>query len=168
MDILLYFWIFLKATLLSTGGLGNVPSLHDDLVGRGWAIEQDFAESLAVGQITPGPSGLWVISLGYLTAGILGAIVALVAICLPPLLVLLVDRLHRGIGDHPAVEGFIRYLGLAVVGVFVVVLGRLLVTASIDVGSVCIVVGSIAGSLTKRVPVVLLLALAAGIGIVVY
>ena len=168
MDLILYFWIFLKATLLSTGGLGNLPSLHEDLVGRGWATEQDIAESLAVGQITPGPSGLWVISLGYLTAGVLGALLALVAICLQPLLVLLVDRLHRRIGDHPAVEGFIRHLGLAVVGVFVVVIGRVLVTTGIDVGSVCVLVGSIAGALTKRVPVVLLLALAAGIGIVVY
>ncbi len=168
MDIFLYFWIFLKATLLSTSGLGNLPSLHDELVPRGWATEQDFAESLAVGQIAPGPSGLWVISLGYLTAGMLGALVALVAICLPPLLVLLVDRLHRRIGDHPAVEGFVRHLGLAVVGVFVVVIGRLLVTTGLDLSSVCIVIGSIAGALTKRIPVVLLLALAAGVGIIVY
>ena len=168
MDIFTYFWIFLKATLLSTGGLGNLPSLHDDLVPRGWATEQDFAESLAVGQITPGPSGLWVISLGYLTAGVLGALLALVAICLPPLLVLLVDRLHRRIGEHPAVEGFIRHLGLAVVGVFVAVIGRVLVTTGVAVGSVCIVVGSIAGALTKRIPLVLILALAAGVGIVVY
>ncbi len=168
MDIFLYFWIFLKATLLSTSGLGNLPSLHDELVPSGWATEQDFAESVAVGQIAPGPSGLWVISLGYLTAGMLGALVALVAICLPPMLVLLVDRLHRRIGDHPAVEGFVRHLGLAVVGVFVVVIGRLLVTTGIDLPSVCIVMGSIAGALTKRIPVVLLLALAAGVGIIVY
>lgn len=168
MDMLSYFWFFLKATLLSTSGLGNVPSLHDDLIPRGWATEHDFAESIAVGQVTPGPSGLWVISLGYLTAGPAGALLALLAICFPPLLVLLVDRLHRQIGDHPAVQGFVRHLGLAVVGVFAIVLGRLLVSTSVDIGSLCIVLVSIGGALIKRVPVVLILTLAACVGIWLY
>ncbi len=54
------------------------------------------------------------------------------------------------------------------IGVFVVVIGRVLVTTGIDVGSVYVLVGSIAGALTKRIPVVLLLALAAGVGILAY
>ena len=34
MSILEFFWLFLKASLLSTGGLGNLPFLHKDLIGR--------------------------------------------------------------------------------------------------------------------------------------
>jgi len=56
----------------STGGFSNLPSLHQDLLANGWASEADFAESIAIGQISPGPNGLWVICLGYLTYGWLG------------------------------------------------------------------------------------------------
>lgn len=97
--------------------MGNLPSLHADLLARGWATEQQFAESLVIGQVAPGPNGLWVISLGYLTGGWRGAILALIAINLPPLLVLMVDQLYRRVKNHPAVEGFARGLSLAVVGV---------------------------------------------------
>ncbi len=46
MNPLLYFWLFLKASLFSTGGFGNLPSLHHDLLARGWATESQFAESM--------------------------------------------------------------------------------------------------------------------------
>ncbi|MEJ7652356.1 MAG: chromate transporter [Chloroflexia bacterium] len=91
MDALTFFWLFLKASLFSTGGMGNLPILHEDLLGRGWATEQNFAEALAVGQISPGPNGLWVISLGYLTAGWLGSALACIAITIPPMLIVFID-----------------------------------------------------------------------------
>src|SRR2546422_2464064 len=69
----IYFLLFLKASLFSTGGFSNLPSLHQDLIANGWAKEVDFGQSIAIGQISPGPNGLWVISLGYLTYGYLGA-----------------------------------------------------------------------------------------------
>src|SRR6185436_8378534 len=87
-DALLFFWLMFKASLFSTSGSGNLPILHQDLLARGWATDRNFAESLAIGQISPGPSGLWVISLGYLLDGLRGALLTLVAITLPPLLVL--------------------------------------------------------------------------------
>src|SRR5256885_13062862 len=76
----IYFLLFLKASLFSTGGFSNLPSLHQDLIANGWAKEADFGQSIAIGQISPGPNGLWVISLGYLTYGYLGAFLALIAI----------------------------------------------------------------------------------------
>src|SRR3954469_10237152 len=120
-----YFWIFLKASLFSTGGTGNLPSIHSDLLARGWANDHQFGEALAMGQISPGPSGLWVISLGYLTYGIGGALLAAFAISLPPMLVLAVDALHQRIGDHPAMQGFVRALGLAVSAISLVIMARL-------------------------------------------
>ena len=50
---LLFFWEFLKASLFSTGGLGNLPFLHKDLIALGWATESDFITALAVGQVSP-------------------------------------------------------------------------------------------------------------------
>ena len=64
----LYFWLFFKASLFSTGGTGNLPSLHADLPAHGWASEQQFGEALTIGQVSPGPTGLWVVSLALLLA----------------------------------------------------------------------------------------------------
>ncbi|HXG23927.1 MAG TPA: chromate transporter [Chthonomonadales bacterium] len=158
-----FFWLLLKASLFSTGGMGNLPSLHHDLLARGWATERQFAESLAVGQVAPGPNGLWVMSLGYFVDGLRGALLALLAITLPPFLVLAVDRLYRHMKDHPAIEGFVSGLGLAVVGISVVVLVGLLRSVGPDVRSVSIALASLV--LGGRVPVVVVLALAGLVGI---
>ena len=164
MNPLIYFWLFLKASLFSTGGLANLPSLHADLLACGWATEQQFAEALAIGQVAPGPSGLWVISLGYLTGGWRGAMLALIAINLPPLLVLMVDQLYRRVKNHPAVEGFIRGLSLAVVGVFGMVLISLMQNFGVDTRSVLLATAAIGLGLTRRVPVFLIIVLAALVG----
>src|SRR5205814_872920 len=127
---LTFFWIMFRAALLSTTGTGNLPIVHQDLISRGWATERQFAESLAIGQISPGPTGLWVISLGYLVGGLRGVALTLVAIAVPPMLVLLlVHGLYRRYGHHPAVEGFVRGLGLAVAATFVIVLTGIMNTA---------------------------------------
>jgi chromate transporter len=160
------FWIMLKAALLSTTGTGNLPIVHQDLISRGWATDQQFAESLAIGQISPGPTGLWVVSLGYFVGGLRGAVVTLVAISLPPLLVLLlVHGLYRRWGHHPATEGFVRGLGLAVVSVFMIVLTSILNTAGWNVGNALIAAGAMALGATRRVPILLVLAIAAIVGI---
>jgi len=167
-SLFVYFWLLLKACLFSTGGFGNVPSLHSDLLARGWANEQEFGEALSVGQVSPGPNGLWVISLGYLMAGVGGAMLALVAIILPPLLVLVVERFYRRIQHHPAVEGFMRGLSLAVVGIFVVVMLRLLHGIGLEAKSVLITLASIGLGITGRVPVIIILALAAAGGLLLF
>src|SRR5574340_61707 len=85
---IIYFLLFLKASLFSSGGFSNLPSLHQDLLASHWATDAEFGQSIAIGQISPGPNGLWVISLGYFTYGYVGALLALIAITIPPLLVL--------------------------------------------------------------------------------
>jgi chromate transporter len=167
-DPFTYFWILLKASLFSTGGTGNLPSIHADLVAHGWATDRHFSEALAMGQISPGPTGLWVISLGYLTYGVPGALMASLALCIPPMLVLLVAALHRRVGDHPAMQGFVRGLGLAVSGIFLVVVAKLMQENGIDVVSVSIMLVSVGIAITGRVPVPVLLILAGVAGALLY
>ena len=156
----------LKASLFSTGGFGNVPSIHSDLTARHWAGETQFAESLAVGQVSPGPNGLWVVSLGYLVGGVGGSLAALAAICLPPFFILLVEQMYRRVQNHPFVEGFVRGLSLAVVGVFLVVMANLLHGVGISGRSLLIAAASLALGATKRVPVIIIIAAAALVGVV--
>jgi chromate transporter len=166
-DALLYFWVMFKASLLSTGG-GNIPILHQDLLARGWTTERQFAEALAIGQVSPGPTGLWVISLGYLLDGLRGALLSLVAIVLPPLLVLVVHSFYRRYGDHAATQGFVRGLSLAVAGIFLVVLAGIMSGTGLDSTSLLIALGALGLGVTRRVPVIGVMALAALVGIALY
>jgi chromate transporter len=163
------FWIMLKAALLSTSGTGNLPIVHQDLISRGWATERQFAESFAIGQISPGPSGLWVISLGYLLSGWRGAALTLVAISLPPTVVLLlVHGLYRRWGHHPATQGFVRGLSLAVIGVFCIVLAGIMKSAGWTSTNAMISAGAIALGSTRRIPGVAIIGLAAIVGILLF
>jgi chromate transporter len=135
-------------------------------VERGWATERQFAESLAVGQIAPGPTGLWVISLGYLLDGMRGAGLALAAISLPPLLILGVERLYRHVQQHAAVEGFVRGLSLSVVGVFVVALYNLLRGVGLDAQSLLFALAAVGLGLSRKVPILMVVLLAALAGVV--
>lgn len=159
-------WLVLKASLLSTSGVGNIPSLYSDLVLTGQATDAQFAEAFAIGQITPGPGGLWVVSLGVLLGGVPGALIALVMICLPPLLVLVLRRLHERVQDNPLVNGFLRGLSAAVAGVSLVTLVRLLLSVGVSPSTVCIALAALGLSLTGRVPILVIFALAAVAGVV--
>lgn len=150
------------------GGLGNLPSLEQDLISRHWATDTQFGAALAVGQVAPGPSGLWVVSLGYLAFGWVGAFLALVAAAIPPLLILPIDALHRRFGDLPAVADFVQGVSLAFVAVLPLVLLRLAFVRGFDYRALLIVACAIALTATRRVPPVVILCMAAGAGVAIY
>ncbi len=168
MNLLLYFWLFLKGSLLSTGGLGNLPFLHQDLIALGWAKESDFVTAIAVGQVSPGPTGLWSISLGYLTFGWVGAFLALVALTIPPLLIVGVRAFYGRIEKNPTVQDFMRGLVLGVVGLTVTVALTLATSSITDWRGVAIAAGALGLAVSKRVPIILVLALAAAAGLLLY
>lgn len=164
----LYFLLFLKASLFSTGGFSNLPSLHQDLLGNGWAREADFGQSIAIGQISPGPNGLWVISLGYLTDGYLGALLALLAIILPALLVLLVAAGYARIERQPWVQGAMQGVSLAVVGILLTVVWTILRQPGVDGRGLLIALGAFGLALSRKVNVLLILGLAGLVGYFLY
>ena len=164
----LYFLLFLKASLFSTGGFSNLPSLHQDLLANGWAQETDFGQSIAIGQISPGPNGLWVISLGYLTYGYLGALLALLAVTLPALLVLLVAAGYARIERQAWVQGAMHGVSLAVVGILLTVVWTILRQPGVDAKGLLIALGTFGLALSRRVNVLLILGLAGLVGYFLY
>lgn len=169
MNDLVFFWLFLKASLFSTGGTGNLPSLHADLISRHIATDRQFGQSLIIGQISPGPSGLWVVSLGYLTYGLVGSLLALIAITLPPLLIVVVDRYYRRVEDHPSAGAFVRGLTISVIAVGAVVLVKVLLGSGGSIGSALAIAAAAAGlTLSRWVPVVAIVAAAAVAGLIAY
>ena len=76
---------FLKAGALIFGsGLAIVPFLREGVVAEHhWLTEEQFLDAVAMGLITPGPVVISATFIGYLVAGLDGAVVATVAIFLP-------------------------------------------------------------------------------------
>jgi len=178
---LIYFLLFLKASLFSTGGFSNLPSLHQDLLANAWAKEADFGQSIAIGQISPGPNGLWVISLGYLTYGYLGAFLALIAITIPALMVLVISAGYTRIEHRVWVRGAMHGVSLAVVGLLLTVVWTILRDWNMEYlcrGSTCafgvdwagllIAAGAFGLALSRKVNILIILILAGLVGYLLY
>lgn len=162
MTPLAIFWVVLKASTLSTGGLGNAPILHADLVRTHLATQAQFSSSLAVGQLSPGPSGLWVVALGYLLGGLAGGLAALAAVGLPPFVVLAIAALVARAGEHPGVRGLVWGLGIMGAGVSSAVMVGLV---QLRMETVFIAVVAAAMGFWTRVPAVAVLIGAAILGL---
>jgi len=76
---------FLQAGAFTFGsGLAIVPFLHQGLVSaHHWLTEQQFVDAVAVGLISPGPVVLAASFGGYLIYGLIGGLLATVAVFLP-------------------------------------------------------------------------------------
>src|SRR6266542_3357598 len=81
-EILGYFG---KAGLFVFGsGLAIVPFLHGGVVlEHRWLTERQFLDAVAVAMITPGPVVITVAFIGFLVAGIVGAVAAALGVFLP-------------------------------------------------------------------------------------
>lgn len=163
-----YFLIFLKASLLSFGGLGNLPFLHADLIGLGWARESDFLTAIAVGQMSPGPTGLWTISLGYLTYGWPGAVLSLIALLVPPFLILPLVAVYMRVDGNPTVKNFSTGLMLGAIGLLLGTAWVLANSVITDAWTIGIALAAAGLALTKRVPTIAILLLAALAGVIIY
>lgn len=115
-DPVALFFIFLKAAALGMGGYGSLPLLREDLVLTGLATDEQLIQALAVGRFSTGPNGTYILSLGYFVGGIGGAIAALIASCLPPLVMVPLVAVARGRLLSPGFAGFNRGVLLAISG----------------------------------------------------
>jgi len=165
---LLYFILFLKASLFSSGGFSNLPSLRQDLLARRWAGDAQFGQAIAIGQVSPGPNGLWVISLGYFTYGVLGAALALVAITIPPLLSLVISAQYARVEGRAWVQGAMQGVSLAVIALLFTVIWTILRQPGIDAKGLLIAAGACGLALSRRVNVLLILTLAGVAGYLLY
>ncbi|HEX3786293.1 MAG TPA: chromate transporter [Pseudonocardiaceae bacterium] len=154
------------ASLLGFGGLGSLPVLRGQLSSAGLAPDHLLLSSLAVGNISPGPNGLYLIAVGYFVDGYVGAAVATLAVLLPPLLVLLLDKVRARLIHLRRFRSALRSLGLAVVALLATSSGSLAWTAAhTPLGIIMAVVGLVL--LLVKVPPLVGVALAIGVGLLV-
>jgi chromate transporter len=125
---------FLKTGAVVFGsGLAIVPFLRDGVVAQHhWLTQGQFLDAVAMGLITPGPVVITAGFIGYLVAGLSGAIVATVAIFTPIYLgVVVPGRWFLRHRDNPQIKAFVSGATAAAAGALsgaVVVLTREAVT----------------------------------------
>ncbi len=110
---------FFKTGLFAVGGgLATLPFLYEMGENTGWFTNQDVLNLLAVSESTPGPIGINMSTyVGFLTAGIPGAIIASLALTAPCIIViLLVIKVLDKFKDSPLVEGIFKSLRPASIG----------------------------------------------------
>jgi len=127
--------IFLKVgSILFGSGYVLLAFLRPDLVERtGWLTDAQLLDAVAVGQFTPGPVLTAATFIGYLVAGVSGAIVATVAIFLPSFVFValsspLIPRLRRS----PWAGGFLDGANAAAVALMATVTWELGRAAVVD------------------------------------
>lgn len=110
---------FAKAGAFVFGsGLAIVPFLYGGVVTEHqWLSERQFVDAVAVAMITPGPVVITVAFIGYLVAGVAGAVVAALATFLPCYLFTVIPAPYmKKHGKRPAIVAFVDGVTAAAIG----------------------------------------------------
>ena len=159
--------VFLKAgALLYGSGYVLLAFLRGDLVERlGWLTDAQLLDAVAIGQVTPGPLFTTVTFIGYVLAGIPGALVATIAIFLPAFVfVALIGPLADRLRDRPLTVALLDGVNAAALGLMAAVSVQLGVSAIRDPLTIALAVGAAVALWWGRLPSVLLVAVGAAVG----
>lgn len=162
------FGYFAKAGLFVFGsGLAIVPFLYGGVVqGHHWLTDRQFIDAVAVAMITPGPVVITVAFIGYLVAGIPGAVAAALGVFLPVyLVVVLLAPSYKRWARNPTLRAFVSGVTAAATGAIagaVVVLAR---RSIYDVPTLIIAALSLSLLIRWKLPEPAIITLAAAAGL---
>ena len=182
----LFYEFFFTGLFMFGGGLSIVPFLQQMSERTGWFTTAELMNMIAIGEATPGPIGVNMATYaGYMTAGVLGGVIATVAMLLPSVIIayivarLLVKfRKSKPIeqalyGLRPATLGLITFAGLMVfsITIFGVDMRGLLNAEELHLdyrALIMAVVLFLATNLVKKAHPIVFLALSAVVGIIIF
>jgi len=160
--------VFLKiGAVLYGSGYVLLAFLRADFVERlGWLTDRQLLDAVAVGQVTPGPVFTTATFIGFLLAGLPGALLATVAIFLPSFVFVAASRpwLPRLRASRRA-AGFLDGVNVAALGLMAVVAWQLGRAAIVDTITVALALASAALLVTTRVNSVWLIAAGGVVGV---
>ena len=137
------FLFFLKVgSVLFGSGYVLLAFLRDDLVARyHWLTLSQLLDSIAVGQVTPGPVFTTATFIGYILAGPAGAVAATVAIFLPGFILVALAGPHIAkLRRSPLAGSFLDGVNVAAVALMALVTFELARAALVDWQTVAIAV----------------------------
>jgi chromate transporter len=163
MPAALLFVVFARIGLVTFGGgFAMIPAIeHEVVASRGWLTEAAFDDAIVLGQITPGPVAIAATFIGYRVAGGAGAALATLGMFGPPfVLAVIAARSVAAFRTNRAVQGALRGVAPAVVGVIAAAALALARTSAHSVTGAAIAIASgVALVVFRRVPALVPLAL---------
>lgn len=120
MKLLVLYLLLLKASATSFSGMSSLPVLREDLVVRHEMLtDRELNLAVTAGRSGPGPNGLYVVSVGYLVAGIPGACAGWLAMVTPAFLVIPLVRVLGARSEHRRLRSAIRASSAASAGLMI-------------------------------------------------
>jgi chromate transporter len=153
---------FATMSLFAVGGANSaIPEMHRVAVDvNHWLTDKQFTDVYAIAQLSPGPNVLIVTLIGYSVAGLAGALVATVAMCVPTaVLALIVSRFLTRASEARwpgIVQAALVPLSIGLMGASGFILAR---TSDRTIVAVLVTVGAaVLASVTKLNPLWMLVA----------
>ncbi|MGO8913270.1 MAG: chromate transporter [Bradyrhizobium sp.] len=153
---------FALMSLFAVGGANSaIPEMHRVAVDvQHWLTDRQFADVYAISQLSPGPNVLIVTLIGYSVAGITGALVATLAMCVPTAVLALCVSRFLARSSHarwPAIiQAALVPLSIGLMGASGFILAR---TSDRTVAAALVTVGAaLLASVTRLNPLWMLLA----------
>lgn len=133
MNLVELYFLMLRGTVTAFAGLASLPVIQDGLVNHHHVLTtQQLNEAVVITRSTPGPVGLYIVSVGYFVAGLPGAIVGWLAMITPALLIIpLLHVVGRRL-ENPRVKTVLQTVVIASAGLLLaaaVPLGRSALTS---------------------------------------
>ncbi|MEO0089088.1 MAG: chromate efflux transporter [candidate division WOR-3 bacterium] len=119
LPLFILFSLFFKiGALIFGGGYAAIPFIKQEFVDfRQCLSEKDFLVGVGISQITPGPVAIIATFIGYKLGGILGSIIATIAIFLPSgIMLYFVIRLYQKIEKNFYIQSFLFGVKPAIIG----------------------------------------------------
>jgi chromate transporter len=162
---------FTKAGAFVFGsGLAIIPFLQQGVVQQfGWLTDHQFLDAVAVAMITPGPVVITVAFIGFIVAGMAGAVMAAIGIFLPVYVFTIVPapwfKRHR---DNPQLKAFVDGATAAATGAITGAVLVLATRAIKDVPTALIAIASFAVLWRYKIPEPIIVSVAGLIGLILY
>ncbi len=111
-------WVFLKiGCVFFGGGFVLIPVLQQRLGALGWLTKKEFVDGVAISNLTPGPIAVLATFAGFHLHGVMGALVATIALFTPALILMtFMSREYARLKDAPYFKNFMGGVTPAVVG----------------------------------------------------
>ena len=164
MNAFILYLLFLKATITAFSGVSSLPVIRDELVvNRHVLTDAQISSSMVAGRISPGPIGMFIVSMGYYVAGIPGAIAGWLALATPALVVIPILRYVGTRADHPVARDALNAVLLASVGLMLAALRPLMLTSVTGFATLAIVLVSGAVLMFSRIHTVWVILLSSAV-----
>lgn len=172
-------WVFIKIGVLGFGGGYAMLSLiqHEVVDHYAWMSTTEFADMVAISQMTPGPISINMATyVGYTAGGFFGSLLASFALCLPSIvMVIIIIRLFANKKTSTLLGNLLKGLKPAIAGlIFAAGLSMMNAQNFVQIGkgenniSIVICVLAFVASYFFKANPILLIVLSGAVGFLVY